>query len=530
MTRAKAILAADEKLRSRGLTCQTDDLLARDGSTQIPSFVTSLPRGTETGQYLTVDLGGTNCRICLVDLKGSSAYTIAQSKHVVPRECMVNASHEPLFDFIARKISDFLQSNSSLAGRAAKQAEHVCGAGKACFNLAFTFSFTYDAVSISEGIVLQWDKGWDLPDAIGRDPCDMLQRAIDRLGICVDVCALTNDSVSTLMAEAYTLEQGPPPVAGLIFGTGTNATYVEKLENIVKLHGESKRRHELSGGSMVINTEWGGWFDEDPSWLNPTVYDQILDAESSNPKKQLLEKMVSGLYLAELLRLAIGEAARDNTLTLRYGEESVLHTPYGMNSSFLSFLAEDRSRDLKKSIDYITKTLKARDVTIEDARFIRTASVAIVRRAARLSGAALAAIILQSGRLSTPQKPEVAEKSYSTEFVEPCDAKASSSPRKLIAKATRHLRALLCFRDEESGELVYSAPATTDSLVNDEVITVGVDGSLFEFYPTFEADIRGALKDVPGVGPLGEDKVRFRLTRDGSSLGAALVAHSALYA
>ena len=58
----------------------------------------------------------------------------------------------------------------------------------------------------------------------------------------------------------------------------------------------------------------------------------------------------------------------------------------------------------------------------------------------------------------------------------------------------------------------------------DDVVDIGVDGSLVEFYPRFEEYIREALREIPEVGPQGERKIRIGIAKDGSGVGAALIA------
>ncbi|RUS26477.1 hexokinase-domain-containing protein [Jimgerdemannia flammicorona] len=50
----------------------------------------------------------------------------------------------------------------------------------------------------------------------------------------------------------------------------------------------------------------------------------------------------------------------------------------------------------------------------------------------------------------------------------------------------------------------------------------GIDGSLYEFYPNFETRMYAALKELFGEGV--EKKIRLGLAKDGSGVGAALVA------
>ena len=58
----------------------------------------------------------------------------------------------------------------------------------------------------------------------------------------------------------------------------------------------------------------------------------------------------------------------------------------------------------------------------------------------------------------------------------------------------------------------------------DDIIDIGVDGSLVEFYPGFEEYIREALRDIPEIGEQGERRIRIGIAKDGSGVGAALIA------
>ena len=60
-----------------------------------------------------------------------------------------------------------------------------------------------------------------------------------------------------------------------------------------------------------------------------------------------------------------------------------------------------------------------------------------------------------------------------------------------------------------------------------EKIDIGVDGSVVEYYPGFERYLREALRDmqalVPGAQGI-EEAVRIGIAKDGSGVGAALIA------
>lgn len=467
-----------------------------------------MPTGTEKGQFLAVDLGGSNCRICIAELHGDSTFTVLQSKHKIPPSVMVNQSYLPLFDFIAGNIAEFLNT-------------HLDPHSHSPYKLGFTFSFTCEQESLNAGRLIHWDKGWDIPDAVGRDPCVMLQEAIDRMGLPVRVTVLANDSVGTLLTRSYTSGQKVSTLCAVIFGTGTNAAYVEKLANVRRL----KNSNADADGIMVINSEWGS-LDDEMKVLPRTALDDELDAASVDPGAGMMEKRVSGLYLGELLRLAILKLLRANTFTMTVADESCLFRRDGIDSSLLSQLASLDPADNDGAIRLLQDTLSAKEVSKADADSIKLISEAIARRAARLAGASLAAVILQSGRLepsSTESTDEVAPKPSST---------LSSSFKSFYNYAPLFLRHLLDFVrlicKRPSWMLSKQPPPNPETTpLSDEPIDIGADGSLIESYPTFEAEMRGAMREVAEIGLRGEQRITISLTKDGSGVGAALMAHAA---
>ena len=59
---------------------------------------------------------------------------------------------------------------------------------------------------------------------------------------------------------------------------------------------------------------------------------------------------------------------------------------------------------------------------------------------------------------------------------------------------------------------------------DDDVVDIGVDGSLVEYYPGFERYMREAMREVDGLGARGEKRIRIGIAKDGSGVGAALIA------
>ena len=486
---------------------------------QIPTYVTAVPNGTEKGLYLAVDLGGTNFRVCSILLEGNSDFELTFTKVAIPKELMVAKTSKELFAFLAKQIELFLKKHHSDHFEAHVRRRETVSTPEGyrdehIFNLGFTFSFPVHQIGINRGTLIRWTKGFDIPDAVGQDVCALLQKEIDLLRLPVKVAALVNDTVGTLMARSYTSPGKSGTLLGAIFGTGTNGAYVEKLSKITKpMEGD----YDKSTGEMVVNTEWGS-FDNTMKVLPNTIYDEQLDKESVNPGIQMFEKRVSGMFLGEILRIVLASLANSTATplfqrkkalqndihsTTSLDHASPLFTQWGVDSSILSVAAETKSEGLKGLREKITSDLGVNAPSIEDAQVVKEISHAIARRAARLAAVAIGAIVLQTGRLAPAVASAPAPKSTSEILDDVVKLKIADA-----ATAT-------------ANKLADTAGFT----VNDEdMVDIGVDGSLVEFYPNFEDYIREGLRAIDSIGPAGERKIRIGIAKDGSGVGAALIA------
>ncbi|ERT00089.1 hypothetical protein HMPREF1624_03458 [Sporothrix schenckii ATCC 58251] len=460
---------------------QIDEGLEKSGTSmsQIPTYVTAVPNGTEKGLYLAVDLGGTNLRVCSVRLNGDNSFSLTYSKAAVPKELMVAKTAKELFRFIAQHIDSFIKEHhydhyehhvrrrETMSNPEGYRDEHI-------FRLGFTFSFPVEQVGINKGFLIRWTKGFDIPDAIGKDVCALLQEEIDLLHLPVKVAALVNDTVGTLMARSYTSPGKTGALLGAIFGTGTNGAYIEKLSKIKKkLEGE----YDESTGEMVLNTEWGS-FDNQLNVLPNTTFDIKLDSESVNPGIQMFEKRVSGMFLGEILRIVLVSLLQDKSVQLFHDDnsnhndwkstttiapDSGIFKKWGLDSAIMSVAALDNTPDLGTLRQELDAQLDVYSPSMEDAQAVKAIADAIGRRAARLSAVAVGGIVLQSGLLADP---------------------------------------------------TYGG----------EPIDIGVDGSLVEHYPHFRTMIYDALKVIDGIGEKGAERIRIGIAKDGSGVGAALIA------
>ncbi|KAF9078464.1 hexokinase [Rhodocollybia butyracea] len=349
----------------------------------IPTFVFGWPSGKESGDFLALDLGGTNLRVCLVTLQGEGKFEMTQTKYRLTEEQKQDEGQK-LFDFCAECLKTFVDTN------------FTDGDGKSLLKpgemlpLGFTFSYPCVQERIDHGKLIRWTKGFGALNTEGRDVAEMFRRSIQKYKVPVVMTALINDTTGTLIASSYV---NPRTKIAVIFGTGCNAAYMENVKDIDKI----KDLGIDEKAQMAINCEWGAFDSFEHEHLPRTKYDIIVDETSNKPGEQAFEKLISGRYLGEILRLVICELIDEGVLFL--GQETYkLETPYVFETAFLSLMESDPTDELLMIIGIFTHFF-AVETTLAERQFFRALAMLIGRRAARLSACGIAAIVSKMGYL-----------------------------------------------------------------------------------------------------------------------------------
>ncbi|PSR84107.1 hypothetical protein PHLCEN_2v5535, partial [Hermanssonia centrifuga] len=345
----------------------------------IPTYVFGWPTGKETGNYLAVDLGGTNLRVCLVTLQGDGKFEITQSKYRLSEE-QKQDDGQLLFDFCAECLKAFIDLNIE-SGVIEKDA---------VLPLGFTFSYPCSQDKIDHGELIRWTKGFGAPNTEGHDVVAMFRKSLEKLSVPAEVVALTCDTTGTLIASHYV---NPKTKIACIFGTGCNAAYMEYVRDIPKLSALNIDPN----AEIAINCEWGAFDSFEHEHLPRTKYDLVIDETSNKPGEQAFEKLISGRYLGEILRLIICELIDEGVIFLGQNTYKV-EIPYSFDTAFLSLMESDPTDELLMIIGIFTHFF-ALETTLAERQFFRALAKLVGRRAARLSACGIAAIVSKMGYL-----------------------------------------------------------------------------------------------------------------------------------
>lgn len=348
----------------------TDDFIAdmkhglegKPGSLQmIPTYLSAEGKIKPNEPVVAIDAGGTNFRAVKMTFDND-----------------MNLVTENLQQRKMPAIDEELSNKEFFATLAAYLTSYKDVSEK----IGFCFSYAVEMFPNKDGKLLEWSKEVKAPEVIGQMVGENL---LEAMGTPEKHIVLMNDTVSTLLAgQAATAGRKFDTYIGFILGTGTNACYIEKNKNITKTADLDQK------GNMIINIESGNF-----SLMPRTDVDIAFDNTTKQPGRYTFEKMISGGYFGGLCTTALKMAAA----------EDVFSSETRVKMKNMDELTSEEVNNFVCGVDLPANTLTAVLVTKEDKEAATEIINALITRAAKLTAASLAAVILKTGKGKSADKP-----------------------------------------------------------------------------------------------------------------------------
>lgn len=198
----------------------------------LPTFVRSIPDGSEKGDFIALDLGGSSFRILRVQVNHEQNQAVHMESEVydTPENIMHGSGSQLLITSLSAWETSWRKKS--------RTRNYLWDS---------RFLFPCRQSRIDEAILITWTKRFKASGVEGTDVVKLLDKAIKKRGdYDANIVAVVNDTVGTMMTCGYDDQQCE---VGLIIGTGTNACYMEELRHIDLVEGDE--------GRMCVNTEWG---------------------------------------------------------------------------------------------------------------------------------------------------------------------------------------------------------------------------------------------------------------------------------
>ncbi|CEP18205.1 hypothetical protein [Parasitella parasitica] len=341
----------------------------------IPSFVTGYPTGSEQGTYLALEISGVDIYVCRVRLKGEGGkLAINQYQYKIPDHLTAGDGISTLIDYIVDCVADFQQ-------RVGSSQEMV-------YAMGISLGFAVRQTGLNKGSIEALEHGFEYPNAIGSDVVDLFHQGFKAKGLSVRVVAMANDAVCTLLAHAY---QHPSTRIGIVHSAGTNCAYYDKVSNMKTLSAAADCKEGKLQSDMIINTEW---CNISSHYLPVNRFDDAVDLESNNKGVHAFEKMSTGMYLGELVRLVLVEFADHQLLSFDIDdEECLLRVPYQFDTSYMYVCEVDDDSVLDGTRVILEEMCRTGETSLIDRGIVKSVCQLVGHRAAVLLAASIAGVV-----------------------------------------------------------------------------------------------------------------------------------------
>lgn len=244
----------------------------------LPTYLTvdgSIPKGRKV---IVIDAGGTNFRVAVVSFEDAPVTHYFKKYSMPGSEGAITRGE--FFKTIVDRLEPVISESDDIGF---------------CYSYVAVIKPSRDALAqeLSKEVDVIGIKGTMLGESINRE---LLSRGHKPKNIVV-----LNDTVAAMMGAKAIATKDYESYMGYILGTGLNICYSELAANITK---EPEAAAFL--GNMVINTECAG-YDKLPQG----IIDREIDATTKNVGTWLLEKMISGAYIGQIMQKALEYAAKE---------------------------------------------------------------------------------------------------------------------------------------------------------------------------------------------------------------------------
>jgi hexokinase len=340
------------------------------------------------------------------------------------------------------------------------------------------------------------------------------------------IAAITNDTVATLASMAYSVKSLPNSrvAAGIIVGTGCNATIPMKLTDLAESKAKGIIARNPKATETVVNTEITISGACGPLEPVTTKWDRQLDAACARPGFQPLEYMTGGRYVGELVRTVFFDymtTTHSPPVASSSLPATIVHS-YSFSTTFVSaVVARARSdgelaAELKKRIPPPESSNWA--WSPHSAGALRKIANLVQIRSAGLIAAATVGLLATVGEIALP------DPSAPSSYPESDDKEKVVTNGHSASSAADTVPSALPHRQTRDG--LSPAPGVTAWRSGPEELVIAYTGGIIQHYPNFKEQCQRFIdRLVMRAGPQdGGKSVFLREARDGGIIGAGVLA------
>ncbi|PYH90254.1 actin-like ATPase domain-containing protein [Aspergillus ellipticus CBS 707.79] len=547
------------------------DLALHSNEQFLPTPVTRLPTGLETGRYLAIDVGGTNLRVAFIELLGEATESDIRSTDASGRsrdtlwkaqrkrvertlerawpiqEHLKMDKAEDLFSWIGDCIAEVVAESLT--------SENTRGNAPEELEMGITFSFPIMQESLSEATLMPMGKGFAITSDLDLhkillggyekhtrrldDECEPSSKRRKLFDLPkLKIAAITNDTVATLASLAYSVKSLPNSrvAMGMIVGTGCNATIPMKLDMLHDSKAKQVKSKTPEAEETVVNTEWTIAGAAPPlKELNiVTKWDIDLDKACARPGFQPFEYLTGGRYIGELIRLILYDYLTNVSGLSKKVLPAPLIQAYALTTTYISDKIA-RARSDQELADELSRSMSPPENSewswdARSANVFRKIAQTVQRRSAGLIAAAVV------GLLACAQEIELKVDSHESSPKNSNTSLPGNDSTADLSAVSQHLSpSTLESQRASSNHLITHGPIVPvlsptpipeDWQSGPEELVVAYTGGIIQHYPNFKETCQQYIdRLIMRTGPQKSGKSVFlREASDGGVIGAGVLA------
>ena len=142
---------------------------------------------------------------------------------------------------------------------------------------------------------------------------------------------------------------------------------------------------------MIVNTEWGAFGNQGELDYILTKWDKRVDAASVNPGKQIFEKMISGMYMGEVVRQVLVDLYNEELIFIGQPIDNLMQNGR-FYTKYVSEVESDPVGEFTRAREAL-KDLGMDNVNDEDCSAVRYICECVSRRAGFMVSAGITALL-----------------------------------------------------------------------------------------------------------------------------------------
>lgn len=335
------------------------------------THVEDFPLGTEFGNAIGFGFSGKSLRIVYTSFKGSRDCVTSSKWYEIPEQKIADRNGPKVIEYLAKCVANFIQTTRIRDGK---------------IILGLAYGLPMEKECLQDAKMIGWPDEFQFNDLSDKDFFSLFKLALKKFEATKNIylISLVSDTAACLLSGLY---RDPSTRISIAVGDSLNLSYIEKYKNTTAFSGDGLHSR------TALDAEIKNFGDDGCLDFIKTEFDYLIDSRSSNPGQCTFEKLISGFYLGELVRLNLVQLVDAGIILSGYSSEK-LNTKGSIRTEDVAVIEKDNEKNFSNCKKFLQK-LGYSKVEDSDCLQIRFVCRCFAKRSSNLIAACVAALLIR---------------------------------------------------------------------------------------------------------------------------------------